>query len=420
MSTMRRWPRFAALTTVFMTGLAQADGEASLEEAIAATKPIIDLRLRSETVDQDPIVNEARAITLRARLGFETGKAWDTSLLIEGEGVVPQRDDYRPDPLLPKNAAYPVVADPEDYEINRLQLTNTSLPGTTLTIGRQRINLDDQRFVGAVGWRQNEQTFDAVRVVNRSVKNLVIDVSYFDKVNRVFGHESPQGRYDSDSHLINVGYQTKIGKVTGFAYLLDFGNLPLVPAAVRDSTATYGVRFAGEVPAGKVKLGYAASYATQSDYEDNPLTFDLFYKMAEFSATFNQFNAAVGTEILEGDVIGVNLTKGFTTPLATLHKFQGWADKFLTTPGNGIEDRYVTLGVTFKKLGPVDTLSFVASRHEYEAERIDADYGDEWNLSIAAKVKRVNAMVKWADYSQGIPTVGRDTEKLWLQLEFVW
>lgn len=418
--SMTRRLQMAALTTVCAAGVAHAQEGSPLKKALDATKPIIDLRLRSETVDQDPIVNEARAITLRARLGFETGKAWDTSLLVEGEGVVPQRSDYRPDPLLPRNATYPVVADPEGYEINRLQLTNTTLPGTTVTIGRQRITLDDQRFVGNVGWRQNEQTFDAVRVVNKSVKDLVIDVSYFDQVNRVFGPESPQGRYDSDSYLINVGYQTKIGKITGFAYLLDFGNLPLVPAAVRDSTATYGLRFAGEVPAGKVKFGYAASYATQSDYEDNPLTFDLFYKMVEFSATFNQFNAAVGTEILEGDVVGTNLTKGFTTPLATLHKFQGWADKFLTTPGNGIEDRYANLGATFKKLGPVDSLSVVASRHEYEAERIDADYGSEWNLSVAAKVKRVTAMVKWADYTQGVPAVGRDTEKLWFQVEFAW
>ncbi len=77
--------------------------------------------------------------------------------------------------------------------MNRLQLTNTSLPDTTLTLGRQRINLDDQRFVGNVGWRQNEQTYDGFRVVNKSIPNLTVDVTYFDQVNRVFGKESPVG-----------------------------------------------------------------------------------------------------------------------------------------------------------------------------------------------------------------------------------
>ena len=39
----------------------------------------------------------------------------------------------------------------------------------------------------------------------------------------------------------------------------------------------------------------------------------------------------------------------FQTLLATLHKFQGWADKFLTTPPNGIRDLYGSAGYTLKK-----------------------------------------------------------------------
>ena len=217
------------------SGLAQADGHDVVKGAFGETKPILDLRLRAENVDQDGIVNDAHATTLRLRAGFETGKAWNTALLIEGEGIVPIQKNYRPDPMVPTMTTYPVVPDPEGYEINRFQLTNTSLPGTTLTLGRQRLALDDQRFVGPVGWRQNEQTFDAFRVVNRSVANLVIDATYFNKVNRLFGEDSPQGDYQGDSTLLNVSYQTKVGKLTAFNYLLDFENIVGVPAAVRDS-----------------------------------------------------------------------------------------------------------------------------------------------------------------------------------------
>jgi hypothetical protein len=403
-----------ALTALFASFGARADG-ASLKEALSKTKPIVDLRLRVETVDQDPLANDADAKTFRARLGFETGKFGNTSLLVEGEAVMPIQNDYRPDPAVPTMTTYPVVPDAESYELNRFHITNTSLPGTTLTLGRQRIALDDQRFVGPVGWRQNEQTFDALRVVNKSVKNLVLDATYFNRANRIFGKDSPQGVYEGDSGLFNASYQTKIGKVTGFAYLLDFETVIGVPAAVRDSTSTYGLRFAGEVPAGKVKFGYWASYATQTDYADNPLEFDLDYVGAEFTATVAQFSAGVGTEVLEG-----NGAKGFTTPLATLHKFQGWADKFLATPPNGIEDRYINLGASFKKVGPFETLGIVASYHAYDAERIDADYGDEINLSLAVKVKKVSAMLKFADYSEGVLPSARNTQKLWAQVEFVW
>ena len=382
---------------------------------MSETKLILDTRLRTEDVDQAGIANDANATTLRARLGFETGKIWGTSLLVEGEAVVPLEDDYRPDPMVPDMVTYPVVADPESYEFNRVQLTNTSIPGTTLTLGRQRILLDDQRFVGNVGWRQNEQTFDAFRIVNKSVKNLVLDATYLNQVNRVFGHDSPQGNYEGDSALLNASYQTKIGKITGFGYLLDFEPLAGVPAAVRDATSTYGLRFAGEAPVGKVKLAYLASWATQTEYADNPLTFDLDYVFAEVSASFKQFGLGAGIEVLEG-----NGAKGFTTPLATLHKFQGWADKFLATPANGIEDVYVNASANLKAVGGLDTLGIVLSYHDYGAEHISADYGSEWNASIAAKLKKVSFMLKYADYQQGVLASARDTEKLWMQIEFIW
>jgi len=396
-------------------GQARADNDVSLKSAVSGTKLILDTRLRTEDVDQAGIANDAHATTLRARLGFETGKAWGTSLLVEGEAVVPLENDYRPDPLVPEMVTYPVVADPESYEFNRVQLMNTSIPGTTLTLGRQRILLDDQRFVGNVGWRQNEQTFDAFRIVNKSIKNLVLDATYLNQVNRVFGEDSPQGDYQGDSALLNASYQTKIGKITGFGYLLDFEPLAGVPAAVRDATSTYGLRFAGEAPVGKVKLAYMASWATQSGYADNPLSFDVDYVLAEVTATFKQFGLGGGMEVLEG-----NGAKGFTTPLATLHKFQGWADKFLTTPVNGIEDTYINAIANLKAVGGMDTLGIVLSYHDYEAEHISADYGSEWNASIAAKLKKVSFMLKYADYSQGVLPSARDTEKLWMQIEFIW
>ena len=410
-----RFARGFVVLALVSSGQVWAADDGSFKTALSSTKLILDTRLRTEDVDQAGIANDANATTLRARLGFETGKVWGTSLLVEGEAVVPLEDDYRPDPMVPDMVTYPVVADPESYEFNRVQLVNTSIPGTTLTLGRQRILLDDQRFVGNVGWRQNEQTFDAFRIVNKSIKNLVLDATYLDKVNRVFGEDSPQGDYEGDSALLNASYQTKAGKITGFGYLLEFDAIPGVPAAVRDSTSTYGLRFAGEAPVGKVKLAYIASWATQSDYADNPLSFDLDYVLAEVTASYKQFGLGAGMEVLDG-----NGAKGFTTPLATLHKFQGWADKFLATPANGIEDTYVNVVANLKALGGLDTLGVVLSYHDYEAEHVSADYGSEWNASIAAKVKKVSFMLKYADYQEGVLASARDTEKFWMQVEFVW
>jgi hypothetical protein len=254
-------------------------------------------------------------------------------------------------------AIYPVVADPESYELNRLQLTNIAIPSTTITLGRQRIVLDDHRFVGNVAWRQNEQTFDALRLVNKSIDKLTIDVSYINQVNRVFGPDgrvAPNfGRLHGDSYLANLSYQLPIGKLTGFGYLLSFSEKP---QPLRDSTQTYGFRLAGDRPLAKIKLSYALSAATQSGFRKNPLSFSNRYYLAELTGTFRRYSLGIGEELMQG-----NGVKGFTTPLATLHKFDGWADKFLATPANGLEDRYVTLGFLTKGLGPLDTLSASAT-----------------------------------------------------------
>jgi hypothetical protein len=412
----------------FRLALAVSLALAPVAAALAEVKPLVDFRLRSESVEQTPFANEADVTTLRARLGVEIGKLWSTTFLIEGEGVTPINGDYRPDNSVSTMTTYPVVPDPEGYEINRLQLTNISLPGTALTLGRQRINLDDQRFMGNSGWRQNEQTYDALRIVNKSVKNLVIDAGYFNQVNRVFGPESPQGRYEGDNFFADVGYQTPIGRVTGFAYLLDFDPLTNFPGLtvgqaaalnpVRASSDTFGLRLAGDRSLGPVKFGYTASYANQDSAHGNPLDYSLSYRLAEVSAGYRQFTFGLGQELMEG-----NGTAGFGTPLATLHKFQGWADKFLATPANGMDDRYVNIGFATKKLGMFDSFSANVVYHNYETDRANVDLGNEVDLQLQAKWKRFIGTVKYADYSAKsgeTPATYQDTSKVWAQLDFVW
>src|SRR6185436_13070135 len=124
-------------------------------------KPIVDTRLRYENVDQAGLAKDANALTARARLGVEATEG-PLSFLVEAEGTLALNESYFSG--LNRKATYPIVADPENIELNRIQVQYKGLPGTVVTAGRQRINLDDQRFVGSVGWRQNEQTFDAVRV----------------------------------------------------------------------------------------------------------------------------------------------------------------------------------------------------------------------------------------------------------------
>ena len=418
---MKHYKRLAMLAAVSAHCVVAAAEVKSIGGALSESKPIIDARARYETVDQTPLQEDADAETLRLRFGFETGKAWSTALLAEGEIVSHIGGSYRDDASRPRNLDYPVIGDPESEEINRLQLVNTSLPGTTVTLGRQRIVLDDQRFVGNGPWRQNEQTFDAVRVVNKSLPALTLDATYLNQVNRSFGRDSLQGRYHGDGVLANAAYQFSLGKLTGFGYLLDFDRIRVVPVAldpVRMSTETYGARFTGERPLSKFKVGYAASYAQQSDYGSNPASFDLDYYSLELSAAYRQYTVTAGREVKEG-----NGAIGFATPLATLDRFNGWADKFLVTPVNGIDDRYVSLGYLAKGVGVLDTLSATLVYRDLQAERVSIDLGNEVDLLVQAKYQRFIASLKYASYQANegqTPTAYQDTTKFWAQLEYVW
>ena len=157
-----------------------------------------------------------------------------------------------------------------------------AIPGTTLTLGRQRVLLDDQRFVGNVGWRQNEQTFDAFRVVNKSVKNLVLDATYLNRVNRVFGEDSPQGTYQGDTVLLNAATR-RLGKFTGFGYLLEFD--PIVGVPRRRTTRPRPTACGSRARRRRARSRSATSRpgparATRRE----SLSFDLDYVMAELTA----------------------------------------------------------------------------------------------------------------------------------------
>jgi hypothetical protein len=410
--------RFAsgALLPLLLAGMPGAASGNPLVDAIRASRPLLDARLRFEHVEQPPFTEDADALTLRTRLGFETGKAWDTTLLVEGEANLALTDDYNG--TTNGRTQFPVVADPENTELNRLHLTNTSFDATTITLGRQRIVLDDHRFVGNVGWRQNEQTFDALRVVNRSIRNVTVDVSFVNQVNRVFGKDGRPGANDGSFHgdtvLANLAVVTPLGRLTGFAYLISFDETPL---PVRDSSQTYGLRLAGDRALGAIRLGYVASWATQSDYRSNPVDYGADYWLGELTASWRAFSVGAGYEVLEGDGI-----KGFTTPLATLHRFQGWTDKFVATPAEGIDDRYVNFGWQAKGMAGFDTLAAQATWHDYRGERLAIDYGSELNLQVQARVRRLTGTLKYAAYHAAslTPAPLRDTDKLWVQLEFAW
>ncbi|MEQ1754773.1 MAG: alginate export family protein [Micropepsaceae bacterium] len=385
-----------------------------VDDLLIDGKFTFDARLRYEHVQQDNKPNDASAPTLRLRLGFVTGKFEDFQGLIEGEAIGHLAESFD-DQVNGKSATYPVVADPEGIELNRLQVEYTGIAQTVVRVGRQRVNLDNQRFVGAVGWRQNEQTFDAALISNTSIDGLVLTYAFVDQVNRIFGKDHPQGEIEGSTHLFNAAYDwASVGKIVGYGYLIDAHE----PASLHtSSSASFGLRVSGKQDVGEgFNLGYEAEYAHQSEYADNPNNFSLNYLHGDLSLSKDKFTLLGGVESLDG-----NGTIGFATPLATLHKFQGYADAFLVTPVNGIVDMYGKFGFETKfdePIGPITALSVAAWFHDFESEHSSASLGDEFDAELLAKIEDHFALgFKYANYEGvSVPNYpGR--EKVWLYLD---
>lgn len=381
--------------------------------------PIIEGRLRYEGVDQP--ATDADALTMRVRAGAEA-KTGSLSLLVEGEGTLAIESNYNAFPFAiadtQRRPQYSVVPDPMNVELNRLQMQYKA-KGASVTIGRQRINLDDQRWVGSVGWRQSEQTFDAIRG-EWKLGPVSLDGTYSISQRTVFGIDAgPRQAYDGSFFFAGAGMTAGPVTLKGFAYLLDYDD-PLFRA---NSSQTFGVRATGTIPlAGKAKLALAASYARQSDYKGSTADFGVDYLSGEANLTFGQLTLTGGYESLGADRLAGGGYKALQTPMATLHKFNGWADIFLTTPQaatyGGLQDAYVGAIYKFSQIKALPGLNAAVSWHQFDSERGNVEYGTELDASLGFKIGRVGLLAKYSDYNAG--GFGVDTKKFWLQAEFAY
>jgi len=370
---------------------------------------LLDARLRYEAVSQDGLAKDAQALTLRTRLGYETAAIHGFKLLAEAENVTALDERYNSQ--VNGKTTYPVVADPETTQLNRLQLSWSgpiSAGGSGgATVGRQRLILDNARFVGNVGFRQTEQTFDAITLVYRPSPRLTLTYAYLDKVHRILGDGHAQGSWRSDSHIAQLAARTAIGQVSASAYLLDFANAPA------QSSATYDIRLTGSRPVSPdLSITYEAQYARQSDYANSPTDFTLDYLALGAGLKSKVSAVTLSVERLDGDG-----RRGFQTPLATLHAFQGWADVFLTTPANGVRDLALTAStnVTRSKAHPV---KLQAALHRFDTADGDAKLGDEMNLAISAPLTPKLSVELAAAAFNGDQPAFRDRTKLWLTLAY--
>jgi hypothetical protein len=376
----------------------------------------LNFRYRFEFVDEDGFEDDAYANTLRSRLTFAPQITDDWGVVLEFDDVR-QVQSSKFNDTRNNNTDRPSVIDPEGTDLNQALIRYTGIDNLALALGRQRIWRFNQRIIGGVPWRQNEQTYDSVSASFGEEGPFQVFYSYVWQINRIFGPDSgtPPADLDNDTHLLDMRYVFNESlNLSGYGYFLDTSDNDVL------SNLTAGVRLDGKGAFNKeLNYSYIAEYAYQEDYGDNPVSYDADYYLLEGGLGYRALGFKAGCEVLGGnDQTGA----AFRTPLATLHIFQGLADRFAGVSasglyasdlgGSGIEDLYIS--ASLNALAGTFTLTY----HDFEAETGSRSWGEEWDAQARWKFgNHYGLLVQYASFdSDDFPVNDGDLTKFWVQL----
>lgn len=333
---------------------------------------LLEARTRYELYDSDG--PNAEAVTTRLRLGWRQPLAKTLTALIEMEAVGALVDDYADGVHAKPGKA--TIPDPETVELNRAALEWRPTAKLGVDVGRQRIVLGNARFVGNSGWRQNEQTFDAVKLTAKPAKSVTLTYAYADRVRRPLGRKSSQGVWRGDVHMLQAEADLgAIGKGTVYALLLDFDNAPT------QSSKTFGARLAGaRVLRPGVSGTWELEHAHQVDWKNNPRNFSLDYDAASVGLKTARSAISANLERLQGDGVSA-----FQTPLASLHGFQGLSDVIGATPAKGVRDVFLRGTTSF---GGKHPLRLTGEVHDFDTTVSSQNLGREADLVVSTPVAK--------------------------------
>ncbi len=363
-----------------------------------------DYRLRYESVSDDAFRDDSDALTLRGRLGLRTD-AWRGFTAFAEADIIVAADRNSYNSTINNERTRPAIPDPAGEEINQAYVAYGFGTPSQWILGRQRLNYDNQRFVGSVGFRQNEQTYDALSV-QHTAGALTVRAAYVDEVHRIFGNYNPNPllrQQDLDTYLINLAYLYGGHQAVAYLYAIENQDVPL------SSHRNLGLRFSGAALSRDTwKWLYVVEAAQQDDIARGSSDIDVGYYAIDNTLNFK--DGAFALRVLF-ERLGGNGRYGFQTPLATLHAFNGWADRFLTTPRDGLRD------MMFEVSGKLGGGILSARWHEFRSDRGDIDYGDEIGMQYVRPVgTQWTLSGKLARYRAD--RFGTDLDKIWLTVDY--
>lgn len=368
-------------------------------------KPTVDFRLRYENALQDPL-QDAKATTLRSTVGFETAELCHTILYVELVDVA-SFFGQRYNPGVPELAkpTYSTINDPRGAGLTVAQITYNGLDRTLIKLGRQYIQLDNERFVGKNDFRQYPQSFDAGAISSTLIDNLNLYYAFVGEQNTNFSNgRTPNSRHNLTTNLFHVdwsGYQ--YGNIIAYVYLNKDRTI------TTNSNSSIGFRIAANAEKFS-EFDYTLEFARQHSKFGNPNSYSAYYILAELGKTIDFFTGLIGAETRSGSSTGQN--QMFITPLGSNDNFNGLAQVFTTPPSRGLQDNYATLSATHSNV----TLNL--TYHYFLLNKGPGPKNAGQELDISASLKLNDQMLLSMAYAKYNPknNVAPKTRRIWVML----
>lgn len=363
------------------------------ESALTEGQLKLYFRYRAEVVDEDVDNREtAFASTLKSRLQYTTKKWQDFQAQVEVDDVSYIGDDNYNNGRNGKTD-HSLVLDYNSAEVNQAWLSYSGIKNTLIKQGRQTIKLGNRRHISALGWRQNNHSFNGTLIQNKSLTDTTF---VYANIKDIY-HGITNSRISTSSNLYQVNHNSsEFIQVTAYNYEIGGFN---------DSK---GLVVAGTPILADTKFLYEIEIASQEANQHSSDNYEASYRKYIIGITGANMSAKVGMEILGGDSKN---GQAFYTPLGLNHAFNGWADKFVMTPVTGLKDRFIEIQKS------IFNCKFTLAYHQFTSDEATllSDYGDEIDLAVAKEITpKIKLLIKYAGYFAN--DFSQDTNKAWLQL----
>jgi hypothetical protein len=289
-------------------------------------------------------------------------------------------------------------------------------PKLFLKVGRQEINLDDQRIFGNVNWTQQARSHDiALLKFRKETFKLDVALAYnqdkYEPTNSIYGDENTAVANNYKT-LQYVWLHKDWSKLKASFLFLNNG-MQYIDAIDTDKNETRFSQLTGthlKYTMGKLKFTSNLYYQFGKDKNDNNLNAYLLNLDADYNLS-TKIISGLGVELISGNENGspTNRENNAFTPLyGTNHKFNGLMDYFYV--GNhannvGLLDIHLKTKIKF-----TDKSNLYVGIHNFSAAakrtNTDKQLGNEFDFVYAYKLQK-DVMLK-AGYSHFFAAEGME------------